>query len=112
MSSGPNRYRAASAATLADEPGVRDSVGSATRTFDAHRRRAFAEIDIERWRDWARDVKTHVLTNLPRYLEQVEERLTANGVRVHWAGTSDEALAALDDIVRDHADRNFAQSVN
>ena len=62
----PNRYRAASAASIRDTPGVRDSVGSATRTFDANRTRAFSEIESERWRDWARDVKTHALTELDR----------------------------------------------
>jgi L-lactate dehydrogenase complex protein LldF len=98
----PNDYRAASAATLAQEPGVRESVGSATRTFDANRRRAFAEIDVERWRDWARDLKTHVLTNLGRYLEQAEERITANGAHVHWADTAQRALDVLEGVVRDH----------
>ena len=97
--SGPHHYRAATAALLRDKPEVRDSVGSATRTFDAHRVAAFAQIDSERWRDWATDVKTHVLTNLDRYLEQAEERLTANGVRVHWAESADDALAVLGDIV-------------
>jgi L-lactate dehydrogenase complex protein LldF len=96
----PNDYRAASAATLRDDPGVRDSVGSATRTFDAHRRQAFSQIEPEAWRDWARDVKSHALTHLDRYLEEAEERLTANGARVHWAETADEALAVLTEIVR------------
>lgn len=102
MSADPGAYRSASAATIRDTPGVRDSVGKATRTFHAHRTRAFGEIDGERWRDWARDVKTHALTNLERYLVQAEERLTANGARVHWAETADEALAVLTSIVGRH----------
>lgn len=97
----PSQYRAATAKALREEPGVRDSVGSATRTFDAHRVRAFGEIDSERWRDWARDVKTHALTNLDTYLQQAEERLTANGAKVHWAETKWDALEVLSEIVSD-----------
>jgi L-lactate dehydrogenase complex protein LldF len=77
-------------------------VASATRTFDGHRTRAYAEIDAERWRDWARDVKTHTLTHLDRYLEQAEERLTANGVHVHWAGKASDVHHILQKIVARH----------
>jgi len=102
----PRAYRTASAATIRDTPGVRDSVGSATRNFHAHRTEAFAEIDGERWRDWARDVKTHTLTRLGAYLEEAEERLTANGARVHWAETAEDALAVLDEVVTRHGVRS------
>ncbi|MDA0327864.1 MAG: LutB/LldF family L-lactate oxidation iron-sulfur protein [Gemmatimonadetes bacterium] len=98
----PGAYRAASARTIQNEPGVRDSVGSATRTFDANRVRAFGQIDSERWRDWARDVKTHALTNLDRYLEEAEMRLLANGAHVHWAESADDALRVLADVVARH----------
>jgi L-lactate dehydrogenase complex protein LldF len=47
-------------------------------------------------------VKNHLLTHLADYLEQAEEQLTRNGVHVHWAGTGDEALAALGDVVDAH----------
>ncbi|NIJ43248.1 L-lactate dehydrogenase complex protein LldF [Parvibaculum indicum] len=42
-------------------------------------------------RDRARDVKDHVLANLGDYLEQFEERVIANGGRVHWARNATEA---------------------
>ena len=99
----PGGYRAAAARTLRDEPDVSASVASATRTFDGHRTRAYAEIDAERWRDWARDVKTHTLTHLDRYLEQAEERLTANGVHVHWAGKASDVHHILEKIVARHS---------
>ena len=95
----PGSYRAASAETVAAHPHVRDSVGQATRTFHAHRDRAYAEIAADAWRDWARDVKTHSLTHLDSYLEQAEERLTANGTTVHWASGREEACAVLTEIV-------------
>jgi L-lactate dehydrogenase complex protein LldF len=98
----PGRYREEAARTIAKSPGVRAAVTSATDHSNVNRGRAYAEIDAERWRDWARDVKTHVLTNLDRYLEQAEAQLTANGVRVHWAETAADALTALRGIVREH----------
>jgi len=96
----PADYREASAATLRDAPGVRESVGSATRNFDARRAEAFAAIEEDAWRDWVRDVKLHALTHLDRYLEEAEARLTANGARVHWAQDADDALGVLTDIVQ------------
>jgi L-lactate dehydrogenase complex protein LldF len=98
----PGGYREAAARSLREHPDVRGSVGSATRTFDAHRTRAFSTIDGERWRDWARDVKTHTLTHLDRYLTQATDRLEARGVHVHWAETAADALAVLDDVVAAH----------
>ncbi|NIP79291.1 MAG: (Fe-S)-binding protein, partial [Gemmatimonadetes bacterium] len=64
------------------------------------------EIDAERWRDWARDVKSHVLTHLDRYLADAEASLVANGARVHWAETADQALAVLDAVVEQHGVRS------
>ncbi len=105
----PGGYRAASARILREEPQVRDSVGSATRTFDAHRQRAYAEIESERWRDWARDVKTHTLTHLDRYLEQATAMLVQNGVQVHWAETAADALNVLERVVQAHEVRTVVK---
>jgi L-lactate dehydrogenase complex protein LldF len=98
----PNGYRAQAAQSLAERPSVRAAVTSATDHSNVNRGRAYGEIESERWRDWARDVKTHTLTHLDQYLEQAEARLTANGVRVHWAETAEDALAALRGIVHEH----------
>jgi L-lactate dehydrogenase complex protein LldF len=106
----PGRYREATARILRDTPHVRESVGSATRTFDAHRTRAWSEIDAERWRDWARDVKSHALTHLATYLEEAERRLVERGVHVHWAETAADALAVLDDVVRTHGVRSAVKA--
>ncbi len=99
---GPGNYREEAAKTIRDKPEVRTSITAATRTFDAHRVHAWGQIDADRWRDWARDVKSHVLGHLDEYLEQAEEQLTANGAHVHWAETAEDALAILGDIVREH----------
>ena len=98
----PGHYRAQAARSLAESPSVRAAVTSATDHSNVNRGRAYGEIDAERWRDWARDVKTHTLTHLDHYLEEAEARLTANGVRVHWAESAADALSALGGIVREH----------
>ena len=80
----PGRYRDVAARTIAEQPNVRAAVTSATDHSNVNRSRAYAAIDAERWRDWARDTKTHLLTHLDRYLEQAERSLLRNGARVHW----------------------------
>ena len=101
----PGAYRRASARILRSTPDVRDSVGAATRAFDAHRVRALSEVEADRWRDWATAAKSHALTHLDRYLEQAAVRLSANGTHVHWAETAEDALAVLDGIVDRHGVR-------
>ncbi len=105
----PSAYRAASARSLRDSPEVRESVGSATRAFSAHRERAYSEIDADQWRDWARDAKTHVLTHLDRYLVEAEASLLRNGTQVHWAENAADALAILERIVTEHGVRTVVK---
>lgn len=106
----PSDYRARSAATIREAPEVRDSVGSATRSFDARRQDAWSEIDADRWRDWARDVKSHVLGHLDRFLEAAERRLVDNGVVVHWAESAADATAVLSEVVRRHSVRRAVKA--
>ena len=95
----PAGYAAAAEASIRDHPEVRASVGAAIRNFDANRAAAWREIRADTWRDWARDVKRHVLTHLDRYLPEAEARLEANGARVHWAENAAEANDILGRIV-------------
>jgi L-lactate dehydrogenase complex protein LldF len=98
----PGGYREHAARTLSETPEVRDAIISATNHSNTNRGNALAQIDADRWRDWARDVKTHVLTNLDRYLVEAEASLTRNGVHVHWADTAADALTVLRGIVREY----------
>jgi len=107
---GPSGYAAAATEVIRNRPEVRDSVTAATRTFDAHRMRAWAEIHVDAWRDWTRDVKAHALTRLDRYLEEAEASLRANGTEVHWAGTAEEALAVLGRIAAAHDVRRVVKA--
>lgn len=46
-------------------------------------------------RTLAGNVKQHVIENLDTYLPTVEKKLTENGVKVHWASTSEDANNAV-----------------
>lgn len=84
-------YRAVSRRIIGGAPEVREAVTEATLSFDRKREQAFAEVDADAWRAWARDVKNHVLGRLDHYLAEAEARLTDNGARVHWAADAREA---------------------
>lgn len=53
-------------------------------------------------RHLAGDIKQHTLENLDTYLPQVEQRMQANGVKVHWAVDGNEACAEVLKIMRAH----------
>lgn len=91
----PGDYAAASARIVRDEPTMRAAVTGAVRSKDERRQAAWSQIDADAWRDWARDLKTHVLTHLDRYLTEAEDRLVENGVHVHWAETAEEACQVV-----------------
>ncbi len=97
------RYAEEARRTLQETPGVRASVTGATISFDGHRRRAWAEIDVEAWRAWAEGVKSNLLTHLDDYLEEAERALVRNGARVHWAVGEGDVHRILGEIVERHA---------
>ncbi|OBS09285.1 lactate utilization protein B [Acidihalobacter prosperus] len=102
-------YRVNAETILRDTPGVREAVTRATTHFDGSRERAYGEVDETALRDWAAGLRRHVLANLERYLLQAEERLTANGVEVHWADDAEDALAILETLVQRHEVRRVVK---
>lgn len=51
--------------------------------------------DPNRLRQLAGEIKQHAIENLDTYLPQVEAKLKANGVQVHWASTAEAACQAV-----------------
>ncbi len=98
----PQRYPTASAQALKDKPEVRKTVTNSTNLANKKRAAAYQKVDSDTWKDWGRDVKSHALTNLDQYLEQAESQLLANGTKVHWAETAQDAQKLLEKIVLDH----------
>ncbi|THH39868.1 lactate utilization protein B [Neolewinella litorea] len=56
----------------------------------------------ESLRQLGSDIKDNVLSNLDAYLEEFEERATANGVIVHWATDAEEHNRIVHGILQHH----------
>ena len=57
------------------------------------------ETQLQALRDQARAVRANALVRQPELLEQLEARLTENGIQVHWAETPEQANAIIHGIL-------------
>ena len=96
----PSHYPKESKRLLAERPEVREAVTKAALHFDRNRERAYAEVPIEAWRNYAAQAKEHVLSRLDDYLLLAEKRLEEKGVVVHYAEGPEDAHRILAEIVR------------
>jgi L-lactate dehydrogenase complex protein LldF len=77
-----------------DNPGQRKNFRGAMDFLQAKRRAQFTDqAELQGLRELGASIRRYSLANLPRLLEQLEAKLTANGVQVHWAENSAEANA-------------------
>ena len=86
---------------------LKHTLGHAQRARDA------AVAEVENWealRQHAHDVKAHTLAHLDRYLEQLEERVLAQGGRVIWAQTGEEAVEFVLDLAHRKGIRKAVKS--
>ncbi|HRD93673.1 MAG TPA: LutB/LldF family L-lactate oxidation iron-sulfur protein [Accumulibacter sp.] len=58
---------------------------------------------LERQRSLAEHIRQYSLARLPELLEQLERKLTDNGVKVHWAESAEEACAIIIGIAQRHS---------
>ena len=85
---------------LGNEP-LRRALGGIKHGFVANRARARANLaEFEDLRDEAKAVKEHTLAHLDLYLEAYEKKVVETGGHVHWAGSADDARAAILKICR------------
>ena len=83
-------------------PQLRKNVAHAIDVIQAKRGRLVAEkTDWQELRSAGAAIRAHVLENLGAYLEQFEERCTAAGGTVHWAGDAAEARQIILDILHE-----------
>ena len=86
-------FRARSKLVL-DNAGQRKNFRGAMDFLQAKRRSQFTDADeLQGLRELGASIRRYSLANLPRLLEQLETRLIANGVQVHWAQTPEQANA-------------------
>lgn len=94
-------------AAVAD-PALRAGFRGAMDFLQAKRQAQFPDPDeLSALRDLGQAIRRYSLSRLPELLQQLEAKLVANGVQVHWAETPDEANAIVLDIAR----RRAAQTV-
>jgi L-lactate dehydrogenase complex protein LldF len=80
--------------TVLNDPGQRKNFRGAMDFLQAKRKSQFPDQEErEGLRDLGAAIRRYSLAHLPRMLEQLEQKLTANGVHVHWAETPDQANA-------------------
>ncbi|NGO68057.1 lactate utilization protein B [Streptomyces boncukensis] len=80
---------------------MRRNLTHATRTIRDKRARAVRELaDWAALREAGAAVKNRTLRHLDRYLEELEERVTAAGGTVHWAPDAEAAQRTVIDLVR------------
>ncbi|SOZ37974.1 LutB/LldF family L-lactate oxidation iron-sulfur protein [Cupriavidus neocaledonicus] len=91
----PREFKARAREAL-DDPKLRQSFRGAMDFLQGKRLAQFPDADeLERLRDLGEAVRQHALANLPDLLVQLEQKLTAAGVQVHWAESADEANAII-----------------
>jgi L-lactate dehydrogenase complex protein LldF len=80
--------------SVLNDPGQRKNFRGAMDYLQAKRRSQFPDEDeLQGLRELGSQIRRHSLANLPRLLEQLEAKLSANGVQVHWAQNPEEANA-------------------
>ena len=64
-------------------------------------------VELERLRTQSMAIRANALARLPELLERLETNCTRNGIRVHWAETSEEANRIVLGILRQHDARSI-----
>ncbi len=100
MPSDASGFRRKSKLALEDS-GLRRNLHRAMNTIRGRRNERFSELEDGEALQWiGAAIKKRALARLPELLEQLEENLTARGVRVHWAETTAEANRIVLEIAR------------
>lgn len=98
----PHTFKQNSREALADAP-LRQSLRTAMDMLMTRRKAALSdEEELQLLRDLCEHIRQHALSRLPELLEELESKLTALGVHVHWAETPEEACAIIHNIVTRH----------
>jgi L-lactate dehydrogenase complex protein LldF len=82
-----------------DNQQLQRALGNMKQGFIVKRQKAVDRLpEFDQLRDHAKEVKDHALEHLDFYLEQFEDRVTAQGGQVHWAPTAEDARQHVLDI--------------
>jgi L-lactate dehydrogenase complex protein LldF len=89
----------------------RQLIQTALRNYEEVRDRTRAAFtDWNSARQAAAEAKWEAVNHLDNYLEQLEQNLVTNGVRVHWAADGDSARKIILGIIRDRKARSIIKA--
>jgi L-lactate dehydrogenase complex protein LldF len=92
-------------------PTLHASVRRAMVRFRELQRAVIGEVlDWQALREHAHRVRMHTLAHLDRYLEQLQDRVSAAGGRVHWARDAAQARSLITSLVRARGGRTVVKS--
>lgn len=91
-------------------PGLAAALGRAMDQRALQRVQAFAEVDEPAMRAAGEAIRAHAVANLDHYLERFAREATANGTKVVFAATATEAVAYVQQVVRDRGARLVAKT--
>jgi len=98
----PEEFRERARAVVAN-PDLQKSLRSAMDYLQAKRLAQFPnDAELQELRDLGESIRQYSLSKLPDLLEQLEAKLTASGVQVHWAESPDDANRIFIEIARKH----------
>jgi len=99
------QFGSRSSAAVAD-PSLRSAFRGAMDFLQAKRLAQFPDaLELENLRLKGEAIRRYSLSRLPDLLEELERKLTANGIVVHWAETPDDANRIMLDIAQRHGAR-------
>ncbi len=106
----PREFPANTRRALANAP-LQKTLERIKLGFQMFRMAAMQELpELEAMRSALAAAKDRTLAHLPYYLGQFEERVTANGGKVHWARSAGEANAVISRISRDAGAKRIVKS--
>lgn len=94
-----------------DDPVMRQAVANAQDRIGANRQKMVDE--LESWDDWrssAAQIRAHVLDNLDAYLYQLSEKIRANGGKVFFADTREDATQYILQVAQAKQARKIVKS--
>lgn len=98
----PETFKQNAREALADAP-LRQSLRTAMDMLMTRRKNILSdEEELQLLRTLCEHIRQRSLSRLPELLEQLEAKLIALGVKVHWAETPDEACQIIHNIVTAH----------
>ena len=90
---------------------LRQAVRFTTERLRSGRRQAAEELgNWEEWRERGRQIRLHTIAHLDHYLHRFAENARANGAKVYFARTADEAVRIVQEIARRAGARTVVKS--